>query len=180
MQTLEHPDERAAGLYWLAFLITGNTESSIEVAVEALESQSEATPFFADWIATWSRKVVIAKALAAIRGELCASLLRTAAKRAAAPMQPLWKWTRGRSMTKVQLERALLAIDVFPRCALLLSVFEKMSLEDAAILLDGDLKLVRKAQMIGLRELTYNLSRVQSWTSGAGNCSVLTSEMQHA
>jgi hypothetical protein len=47
----------------------------------------------------------------------------------------------------------LLAIDLFPRCALLLTVFEKLSLDDAALLLNADKALVRKAQNQGLLEL---------------------------
>ena len=81
---------------------------------------------------------------------------------------------------KVQLERALLAIEVFPRCALLLSVFEGMTLEDAVILLGADRRLVRKGQMTGLRELTRNLARMQGSTSTTAKGYVVTSEMQHA
>jgi hypothetical protein len=81
--------------------------------------------------------------------------------------------------TKVQLESALLAIDVFPRCALLLSVFEGMSLEDVGILLNSERDLVRTAQMIGLLELTRNLARLHGWTSTATKSDVVTSEMQH-
>ena len=68
---------------------------------------------------------------------------------------------------------------MFPRCALLLSVFEGMSPEDVAILLDADRDLVRKAQIIGLRELTRNLALAQGWTSTAAGSDVDTSEMQH-
>jgi DNA-directed RNA polymerase specialized sigma24 family protein len=57
-------------------------------------------------------------------------------------------------MTTPELERALLAIDLFPRCALLLTVFEKLSLDDAALLLNADRALVRKAQSQALLELT--------------------------
>ena len=82
-------------------------------------------------------------------------------------------------MTKIQLERALLAIDVFPRCALLLSVFEKMPLADAAILLDAGLDLVRKAQEIGLRELTCKFAGMRESESIRTGSYVLTSVMQH-
>jgi len=40
--------------------------------------------------------------------------------------------------------------------------------------------LVRKAKMIGLRELTRNLARLQGWTSTATKSYLTTSEMQHA
>jgi len=55
----------------------------------------------------------------------------------------------------------------FPRCAILLSVFERVSIEDAAVLLDVDRELFRKAQAIGLQELTRNLAGIQEWTPSA-------------
>jgi hypothetical protein len=56
-------------------------------------------------------------------------------------------------MSSPEFERVVLAIDTFPRCALLLTVFEKLSLDDAALLLNADKALVRKARGQGLLEL---------------------------
>ncbi len=180
MQTLEQTNERAADLYWLAFLLTGDREASVDVTLEALDFADGANPSFSTWMVAWSRRVVIAKALTVIRDELAASAHRTASKRAEKSTLPHQNWAPGRDTTKVVLERALLAIDVFPRCGLLLSVFEGMSVEDAATLLDSDRDLVRKAQLTGLRALTRNLARLQGWTSTANRSYVVTSEFQHA
>jgi len=168
------------GIYWLAFLLTGRREPSIAVALEALDGPDCANSFFATWMLAWSRRVVIAKALAAIRGELAASAGRTASRRGEKAALPPRNWSLDGDTTKGQIERALLAIDMFPRCALLLTVFERVSIEDAAILLDGDRDLVRKAQTIGLRELTLNLARMQGWTSSAAESHVLTAGVRHA
>ncbi|MBV8729249.1 MAG: hypothetical protein JO336_05520 [Acidobacteriia bacterium] len=56
------------------------------------------------------------------------------------------------STTKSDLERALLAVDLFPRAAVLLLVFERAPLKDAAILLDSEADLVQKAMVAGVRE----------------------------
>ena len=128
----------------------------------------------------WSRRVFIAKTLAGIRDELASSARRMASKRVERTALPPRNWTLNRDTTKAQLENALLAIDVFPRCALLLSVFEGMSLEDVGILLNSERDLVQKAQMIGLRELTRNLAGMQGWTSTTTKPYIVTSEMQHA
>jgi DNA-directed RNA polymerase specialized sigma24 family protein len=173
MQTL------MTNLYWLAFLLTGNPRLSVDVTLEAGASQDDANPFFSAWMLAWSRRVFIAKALTGIRNELARSARRTASKRAERVALPPRNWTLNRDTTKVQLESALLAIDVFPRCALLLSVFEGMSLEDVGILLNSERDLVRTAQMIGLLELTRNLARLHGWTSTATKSDVVTSEMQH-
>jgi DNA-directed RNA polymerase specialized sigma24 family protein len=179
MQTLDQSSKRGTELYWLAFLLTGHRRLSADMTLEAVGSADDANPFFSAWMLAWSRRVFIAKALAGIRDELAASARRTASKRAEKATLPPRNWTLDRDTTKLQLESALLAIDVFPRCALLLSVFEGLSLEDVAILLDGERDLVRKAQMIGLRELTRNLARLQGWTSDATKPYAATSESQH-
>jgi DNA-directed RNA polymerase specialized sigma24 family protein len=188
MQTLEQANKRAADprfagpsrIYWLVYLLTGHRGLSADVTLETLVFPDDANPSFSAWMLAWSRRVFIAKALAAIRDDLAVSARRTASKPAEKAGLPPRNWTLDGDTSKVQLESALLAIDVFPRCALLLSVFEGMSLDDVAILLDGERDLVRKAQMIGLRELTRNLARIQGWTSTATKSDVITSEMRHA
>lgn len=185
MPTLDLANGRAADLHWLAFLLTGHREQSVDLAIEAVMSESTdfragASPFFSNWLLGWSRRVVIAKALAAVRGELGRSargMESTASKKRALPPR---SWAPSQDATKVQLERALLAIEVFPRCAVVLSVLERMSLEDAAILLDADQDSVRKARMVGLHELTRNLAEMQGWQSDTGRSFVMTTEMQHA
>jgi len=184
MQTLE-ANERAADLLWLAYLLTGRREPSVDVTLDAmagedLDSEEGAGSFFSTWMLAWSRKVVIGKALAAIRDELAASARLTGWKRYGKSAIPPRSWVIDRNTSKIQLERALLALDVFPRCVLVLSIFEGMSLEDAAILLDSGLELVRKARMGGLRELTRNLARMQGWKSAPAGPFVMTSGMQHA
>src|ERR1700704_5801722 len=116
MQTLEQPNERATDLYWLAFLLTGHRGLSVDVTLEALVLPEDDNPYFSAWMLAWSRRGFIAKVLAAIRGELAASARETPSERAEEPALPPRNWTLDRGTTKVQLESALLAIDVFPRC----------------------------------------------------------------
>lgn len=149
--------KNSADLYWLALLLTGRPDLSIDIIADAAAWDDQAHPFFANWMRAWSRRIVIAKALAAIRDELAASARRTTVAREHSPVLP-HGWSLGSDMTKAGIEQALLAIDVFPRAAVLLLIFEGIRLADAATLLDADARLVRKAQAIGLRELTANLA----------------------
>jgi DNA-directed RNA polymerase specialized sigma24 family protein len=167
-------------IYWLAFLLTGRVEASLDVATEALEFQDEANPFFMTWMHGWSRRVVIAKAMAGIRRELAESARRTASKQVQRWADPRQGWVLDPRATKVQLERALLAIDVFPRCALVLSLFEGIALDDVAGLLDSDRELVRKGQAMAVRELTKNLAAMVPLTSAAAQCYVVMTGMQNA
>jgi hypothetical protein len=71
----------------------------------------------------------------------------------------------------IEMERAFLAIDVSPQCAVLLS-----ALEDAGILMDRTLS---KATM-GWWELPLNPAWKQDWRSASSKPYVLSSEVQHA
>src|SRR5208282_5147637 len=113
--------EQAADLHWLAYLLTGRRDLSIEIAVDAVVSQNEATPYFASWMSGWSRRVVLSKALAAIRDEVAESARRTKLATlnrwdAVAPSG----WSLNPGARKAEIEEALLGIDMFPRVAVLL------------------------------------------------------------
>jgi DNA-directed RNA polymerase specialized sigma24 family protein len=153
----EHTRKAAVDLYWLAFLLTGSRDISIDIAADAAVSEDDANPFFTDWIHGWQRRLVIAKALTAIHGELADSARRTEIAQASRSGTPR-NWSLSPYTTKADLERALLAIDPFPRATLLLLAFEGVRIADAATLLDADPDLLKKTQAIGLRELRANLA----------------------
>jgi len=157
MTTENDTRKHVADLYWLAFLLTGREDLSIEIASDAAVSTGHARPFFSDWMQGWQRRLVIGRALTAIQDELAESARRTQLATANASVAPR-NWSLNPDTTKADLQQALLAIDLFPRAVLLLLVFEGIRMADAATLLDADRALIRKAQAIGLRELTANLA----------------------
>ena len=143
-----HQDQ-AAQLYWLAFLLPGDCACSFDAAVEALNTDDAANPFFGDWMVVWAKELVIAQALSAVSGELRASVLRTERRRFDYSNEmesvPRSAWKPGPDAPNRVLQNALLAIDLFPRCALLLMVFQKLSADDTVILLNADKDLVMTA-----------------------------------
>ena len=151
-----HPDQQIdqlRDLYWLAYLLTGDRERSIHAVVGTLEMNDAANPFFESWMACWSRKIFIARVLGVVTPKLNVAAGQRPAKNSASP--------RFDMAGKSELEQALLAIDQFPRCALLLTVFEKLSIEDTATLLNADPELVKAGRAIGLTELARNLNKVR-------------------
>jgi integrase len=150
-------EKAAADLYWLAFLLTGRRDISIDIAADAAASEDQENPFFADWMRGWYRRLMIVKALAAIHDELAESAHRTETARFRTHKVSR-SWSLGPDVTKEDLERALLAIDLFPRAAVLLLVFEGIRIADAVPLLDAKPDLLKKAQAIGLSELTASLA----------------------
>lgn len=164
---LDRTKEAPADLHWLATLLTGCREIAADVTMQVITSADDPNAFFSTWMTTWSRRLVIAKALAAVHQELAASARRTALKHAEDSALPPRSWVLDEGTTKSDLERALLPMDLFPRAAVLLLVFERVPLKDAAILLDSEPDLLREAQAAGLRDLTINLARMQGWRSFA-------------
>jgi len=150
-----------ADLYWLIRLLTGHREPGGDLAVESSAPESDADAYFLTWMRAWSRRVAMARALAVIRHELKASARRTKSMRFTEARALVPEWTLHPDTAKVDLERALLSIDVFPRAALLLSVFEEMAIPDTAVLLDANAELVRKAQAVGLQQLASNIAGMQ-------------------
>ncbi len=77
MTTENDTRKHVADLYWLAFLLTGREDLSIEIASDAAVSTDHARPFFSDWMQGWQRRLVIGRALTAIQDELAESARRT-------------------------------------------------------------------------------------------------------
>lgn len=162
-------DEFVSGLCWLAFLVTENWHLSIDVVCSVLDPDELYESFSRQGMILTSRRRVAAAAIARIRAQLPESAHRTA--RTAATDWALSKpfsadSSPGLPLTKPALQQALLAIDKFPRCALLLIVFEGLSIGKAALLLEESEALVRDALGLALIQLTRNLTGRRDW-----NCS---------
>jgi hypothetical protein len=151
MQTSEQIRNSVAELYWLVFLLTGQRGLSQILTQDVLSSPG--CP------GASSRRTAVTKAFAAVRRELALSVVRLGSKKFEMTGIPPRTWSLDPDTTKVQLENALLAIDIFPRWALLLTVFERLGLEEASTLLDADRELVQQGRVAGLLDLTRNLAR---------------------
>ena len=69
-------EQHMTELYWLAYLITGDRERSVQAFTGALNSEAEA-PAFRGFMLSWARRLVIVEALGAIRGALREAASRT-------------------------------------------------------------------------------------------------------
>ena len=158
--------EQSSEFYWLAYVLTGDSERAVQAFTGALEFDDAPTPAFREFMISWARRLVIASALATVALKLRASALRfeqaesdDMARRASLSSSPVMSC---HDLTKPELHRGLLAIDLFPRCALLLTIFEKLSVKDAALLLNADERLVQRAQASALIDLTRNLTLAEA------------------
>jgi DNA-directed RNA polymerase specialized sigma24 family protein len=147
-------------LYWLAFLLTGDRERSVRAFTGALQGDTQ-PPAFEKFMLSWARKLVIVSALGTIRRELreSASQNRPAAGAELAGLGRLAPVDRA-ALSKRELEEALLAMDIFPRCAVILTVLEGLPVKEAAGLLGVDQNTVKAAQARGVSEMTWRMADV--------------------
>jgi len=142
--------ERMERLYRLAYLITGDREQSSQALVAALKVYDTDVDI---------KKIVAAGALKMIEGQRRESILRFCESMENGPSVRMdAKSLPGPMIDPAQIEGALLAIDVFPRCAVLLTVLERFSDKDASFVLNVSERLVKSARAQGLIELTRNMA----------------------
>jgi hypothetical protein len=150
-------EKNSSELYWLALLLTANTDRGVQAFDRALDFAADENPGFGGFMNEWARKLVIVEALGTIRKELRASIERTKRLDAADG-----GWARP-VLTKPEIDReafeeAVMAIDAFPRCAMLLTIHEGMPIGAVSLLLNADEALTRVAQRIGIVQLSRNLA----------------------
>lgn len=154
-------DQIGSELCWLAFLITGSWQTSVEAVVSIFDVEGIDRKFCPERTLFYARRLVAAASVAAISRDLSQSA-RRAAEAPSADLTgltglPTQLWTACAIPTRAELEKALLAIEAFPRCALLLTVMEGLCIDDAVLLLNADEELVRGARNRGLLELVRNI-----------------------
>lgn len=159
MPTNETRDTKtdALAFYWLAFLLTGDLEKTIDIAAEAAAQENDSQALAPDGMKD-RRHLAITKALGAVRAELPISAQRTKDSYSDVWATSLHDRSVATSITQVEIERAELAIDAFPRVVLLLLVFEGLNITEAAAMLGADSVLLASARLIGLRELCLNIA----------------------
>jgi DNA-directed RNA polymerase specialized sigma24 family protein len=145
-------------LYWLAFLLTGDRDRSVQAFTGALNSDAN-PPAFQKFMLSWARRLVIVAALGTIRRELRESVSRARPAtrgelKGLAHLDPADRAL----LTKRELEEVLLAMDVFPRCAVILTVLEGLPAREAAGLLGADEDTVKAAQVQGVTEMTWRMA----------------------
>ena len=132
-------------LYQLAFLLTGSSERAEKCLVEALEDCKKAK-VFKPWAKSWSRLAVIERAIKSMS------------------MEPGNSWTAAEFGSPEQA--AITNLKGLDRFVYVLSVLEKYSVRDCAILLRTHKREITEAQVRALKEVSTfvngPLTRTQS------------------
>jgi hypothetical protein len=155
-EVMEAFERNSSELYSLAFLLTGNEDKSVEAFGRALDFDKASSPDFCGSVSRWARTLTIVETLRGMRYELLASIQRVAEDAGGVPSD----LCPGRRLPirLQEFQEAVTPIDAFPRCVILLTIFEGMPIDAAAVLLQADEALLMKAQRIGIVSLAANLA----------------------
>jgi hypothetical protein len=138
------------GLYWLALILTGCEAISVNVTAEVLSTKSGNL-----------RRAVVAQSVAAKESELRWARDRYQ-RQAEYGLESELRMGLDTMPEFFEVRDALLAVDLFPRHALLLTVFEGFSVRDAARCLDANEQSIRDGRGDGLVALAQNMTPVLS------------------
>ncbi len=155
--------DKMSELYSLAYLLTGDQERSLQAYTGALNTEVHA-PALQRFMLSWARKLIIMAAIGTIRRQLSESMQRTRAASGLASRDELNGLARLASADLTSLKRSdveevLLGMDVFQRCAMILTIFEGLPVKEVADLLGADAGTVKAAVARGSVELTWRIPR---------------------
>lgn len=137
-------------LYQLAYLLTGSSDRAEKALVEALEDCKKAK-VFKPWAKSWSRLAVIERAIKS------------------KPLESSEEWAIAKNGSPEQA--AIAQLKDFERFVYVLTVLEKYSVRDCAILLRVHKREVVEAQVRGLKEVSTFVSRPLTRAQGAAQLS---------
>jgi DNA-directed RNA polymerase specialized sigma24 family protein len=134
-------------LYALAVLLTANHSMAEECFVASLADCLNSPPVFEEWALTWSKRMVIKHAIRVGVLNTGDSSIVLADLKMESP-----------------LAQALFALDQFQRFVYVMSVLERYTDRDCALLLNCTAKQVAKARRRAFHQLAiFHQSRARSW-----------------
>ena len=111
-------------LYQLAFLLTGSHAHAHESMISGLETTSRSNPVFREWALLWAKRVVIKQAIHLVNPFPLQSRVPS--------FHPFQKISESAAMTANQI----LSLPDFERFVLVMSILERYSDKDIALLLN--------------------------------------------
>jgi DNA-directed RNA polymerase specialized sigma24 family protein len=146
-------DEDSIGLYQLSFLLTGNPEKAQRCFVSGFEDCARGNPIFREWAHSWAKRTIIQNAIRELKSRpmLCNSSL------SAPVFSDVDTLSHGRD-GHFEID-VILGLEDFERFVFIMSVLERYSDHDCALLLGCSVQQVREARARVLQRMT-NSGRV--------------------
>ena len=140
-------DEDSNGLYQLSFLLTGGPEKAERCFVSGFEDCATGNPVFREWAHSWAKRTIIQNAIKELkpRPTLCNSSL------SATVFSDVDKLSRGRD-GHFEID-VILGLEDFERFVFIMSVLERYSDHDCALLLGCSVQQFRQARTRAFRHI---------------------------
>lgn len=135
-------------LYQLAFLLTGDEDMAQQCFVAGLGDSVKANKVFQDWTYSWAKRTIIKNAIRALNPQ-------PRAADSSAPASAVSEKNKLRIIRDGRLEiDSVLALEDFERFVYVMTVLERYSDHDAALLIGCSIEQVRAARIRALEEIT--------------------------
>jgi hypothetical protein len=155
-------NENMNDLYQLAYLLTGDHEKAQECFVIGLEDSVKANNVFKDWARSWAKRVIIKNAIHALQPQ-------PADSGSSLPPSVISERSKLRIIRDGHLEiDSLLALEDFDRVVFVMTVLERYSDHESALLIGCSVEEVQAARICALEEIAHLASSDSSWDDPAG------------
>jgi DNA-directed RNA polymerase specialized sigma24 family protein len=139
--------EGLSGLYQLSYLLTGDDEKAQQCFVAGFEHSVEANKVFKDWARSWAKRAIIKNAIRALQPQ---------------PPEAESSLTAGVVFEKNKLRiirdghleiDSVLALEDFERVVFVMTVLERYSDHDSALLIGCSIEEIRTARICAFEEI---------------------------
>ena len=143
--------------YKLAFLLTGDSEKAEQAFVAGIEDSVKSNHVFKEWAHSWAKRVIIKNAIRLMQPHATDHEASSAAS-AVSEKDKL------RIIRDGHLEiDSVLALEDFERFVFVMTVLERYSDHDAALLIGCSMDEIRAARVSALEEIAVLASTDSSW-----------------
>jgi DNA-directed RNA polymerase specialized sigma24 family protein len=149
--------ENLSGLYQLSYLLTGGDEKAQQCFVAGLEDSVKGNNIFREWAHSWAKRAIIKNAIRVLRPQ------PTDAD-SSLPASVVSEKTKLRIIRDEHLEiDSVLALEDFERFVFVMTVLERYSDHDSALLIGCSIKEIQAARICALQEIAHLACSDSPW-----------------
>jgi DNA-directed RNA polymerase specialized sigma24 family protein len=150
-------------LYQLSYLLMGDDEKAQQCFVAGLEHCVKANHVFKDWARSWAKRAIIKNAIRALQPQAADS-------GSSLPASVVSEMDKLRIIRDGHLEiDSVLALEDFERVVFVLTVLERYSDHESALLIGCSMEEIQAARVCALEEIAH-LARSDSFWEGPLGC----------
>jgi DNA-directed RNA polymerase specialized sigma24 family protein len=141
--------ENLNGLYQLAYILTGDDEKAQQCFIAGLEDSVQANNVFKDWALSWAKRTIIKNAIRALQ-------LQPADAGSSLPASVVSDKNKLRIIRDGHLEiDSVLALEDFERVVFVMTVLERYSDHESALLIGCSIEEIQAARICALEEIAH-------------------------